>query len=91
MEKTYDLQELLDKLIGHTDIACETNYDDESAKNLEILKQVGWYVMEKLYDNAKWNNDYRGSANGLAKQSIRITKDLKEYIDDILRYDEEIK
>ena len=86
MEKTYDLQELLDKLIGHTDIYCETHHDNESEKNLEILKQVGWYVMEKLYDNAKWNNDYRASANCLAKKSIRIAEDLKEYIDDILRY-----
>lgn len=91
MEKTYDLQELLDKLIGHTDIACETRYDNESSNNLKILKQVGWYVLEKLYDNAKWNNDYRASANYIAKKSIEITKDFQEYINDILNYDYENK
>lgn len=87
-EKLYGLYELLYKLVGHTDIACETNYDNDSSLNLDILEQVGNYVIDKLYSNAQWNNDYRASANQIAKKSIRIAKEYKEYIEDILRYDE---
>lgn len=86
-DKLYSLYELLDKLVGHTDIACETNYDDESSDNLDILEQIGSYVIDKLYSNAKWSNDYRASANHIAKKSIRIAKDYKEYIDSLLEFD----
>ena len=90
-ETYYSLEELLDKLVGHTSIACETNYDNESENNLDILYSIGNYVLDKLYDNAKWNNDYRASANCIAKKSIRFAKDYKEIIDDILNYDYENK
>ena len=86
-DKLYGLYELLDKLVGHTDIACETNYDDESSDNLDILEQIGNYVIDKLYSNAKWNDDYRASAKHIAKKSIRIAKDYKEYIDSLLEFD----
>lgn len=87
--KEYKLNELLDKLIGHTDIACETNYDNESKDNLDTLKEVGYYVLDGLYNNAEYNNDYRGSANCIAKKSIKIAKDYKKYIDRILEFDTE--
>ena len=32
MSKEYTIEELLDKLVGHTSIACETNYDNDSEK-----------------------------------------------------------
>ena len=41
--------------------------------------------MNKLYDNAKWYGDYRASANAIAKKSITITENLKEWCDDIIR------
>ena len=89
--KEYKLNELLDMLVGHTDIACETNYDDESKNNLETLKSVGLYVLDALYNNAKWNNDYRSSANCIAKKSIEIAKEYKRYIDSLLEFDEDLE
>ena len=87
--KEYKLNELLDKLIGHFDIACETNYDKESENNLDTLEVVGYYVLDALYNNAEYNNDYRGSANCIAKKSIKIAKEYKKYIDSILEFDKE--
>lgn len=89
--KEYKLNELLDMLIGHTDIACETNYDNESKDNLDTLDRVGLYVLDALYNNAKYNNDYRGSANCIAKKSIEIAKEYQRYIDSLLEYDIDLR
>jgi len=83
--KEYTLEQILDSLIGHTGIACETHYDDESYANLETLNDIAIYIMNKLYDNAKWYGDYRASADMIAKKSINITENLKEWCDDIIR------
>ena len=85
MNKEYTLEQILDSLIGHTGINCETCYDDESYANLETLNDIAIYIMEKLYDNAKWYGDYRASANMIAKKSINIAENLKEWCDDIIR------
>ena len=83
--KEYTLEQILDNLIGHTGINCETNYDNESYANLETLNDIAIYIMNKLYDNAKWYGDYRASAAAIAKKSINITENLKEWCDDIIR------
>ena len=83
--KEYTLEQILDSLIGHTGIACETRYDDESYANLETLNDIAIYIMNKLYDNAKWYGDYRASADMIAKKSINITENLKEWCEDIIR------
>ena len=83
--KEYTLEQILDSLIGHTGIACESRYDDESYANLETLNDIAIYIMNKLYDNAKWYGDYRASANAIANKSINIAENLKEWCDDIIR------
>ena len=85
MNKEYTLEQILDSLIGHTWINCETRYDDESYANLDTLNDIAIYIMNKLYDNAKWYGDYRASANMIAKKSINITENLKVWCDDIIR------
>ena len=85
MKKEYTLEQILDSLIGHTGINCETRYDNESYANLETLNDIAIYIMEKLYDNAEWYGDYRASANMIAKKSINITENLKVWCDDIIR------
>lgn len=84
MNKEYTLEKILDSLIGHTRINCETNYDNESYGNLETLKDIAIYIMKKLYDNAEWYGDYRASANMIANKSINIAENLKEWCDDII-------
>ena len=85
MNKEYTLEQILDSLIGHTGINCETRYDDESYANLETLNDIAIYIMGKLYDNATWYGDYRASANMIANKSINIAENLKEWCDDIIR------
>lgn len=84
MNKEYTLEQILNSLIGHTGINCETYYDDESYGNLETLNDIAIYIMEKLYDNSKWYGDYRASANMIANKSINIAENLKEWCDDII-------
>lgn len=88
MDKNYTLEQILDSLIGHTGINCETRYDDESHGNLETLNDIAIYIMQKLYDNAKWYGDYRASADMIANKSIVIAENLKEWCDDIIRMKE---
>lgn len=85
MNKQYTLEQILDSLIGHVDINCESYYDDESYANLETLNAIAIYIMEKLYNNAKWYGDYRASADMIANKSIIIAENLKEWCDDIIR------
>lgn len=84
MNKEYTLEQILDSLIGHTEIECETRYDDESYSNLETLNDIAIYIMKKLYDNAKWYGDYRASANMIAKKSVNIAENIKDWCDDII-------
>lgn len=88
MDKHYTLEQILDSLIGHTGINCETRYDDESYGNLETLNDIAIYIMNKLYDNAEWYGDYRASANMIANKSIVIAENLKVWCDDIIRMKE---
>ena len=82
--KEFNMYEIVDFIIGHTDIACETYYDDKSYENLEYLNDIAIYIMRKLYDNAEWFGDYRASASMLADKSIRIAENIKEWCDDII-------
>ena len=85
MNKEYTLEQILNSLIGHTSINCETNYDNESYANLKTLNDIAIYIMQKLHDNAEWYGDYRASANMIAKKSINIAENLKVWCDDIIR------
>ena len=85
MNKEYTLEQILDILIGHTGINCETNYDNESYGDLETLNDIAIYIMQKLYDNAECYGDYRASASMIANKSINIAENLKVWSDDIIR------
>lgn len=86
MSKEFTIYELIDFIVGHTGICCETNYDKESYCNLENLNDVVIYLMERLYENAQYYGDYRGSANNIAIKSISITENIKEWCNDIISY-----
>lgn len=84
MQQCYSINELLEKFVGHTDIACDSNYDDISSNNLEILNEIMWWCIDRLQDNAKWIGDYRASANYLAKKCIKYCENYKKNIDYIV-------
>lgn len=84
MNKDYDLNDILDFLIGHTDVLCSTEYDAESASNLDTLEFVLFHVLGELYSNSKYYKDPHASANWIAEKSIHIAEDAKNFIEEIL-------
>ena len=84
MSKDYDLSAILDFLIGHTDVLYSTDYDAESASNLDTLEFVLFYTLSELYSNAKYHKDNHASAAWIAEKSIRIAEDAKSFIEEIL-------
>lgn len=63
------VEEILDKLIGHTDIWCETNYDNESYDNIENLFKVLQWALDRIEDNMRYLNRIEYSA----QEIVRLT------------------
>lgn len=66
------ISEILDKLVGSTSVWCETNHDNESLENLEILEEVACWLEERITDNLKYEIRSEYSAQKIVKR----TKDL---------------
>lgn len=64
-----EIKEILDKLIGHTDIWCETNYDNESYDNIENLFIVLEWALERIENNMRYLNRIEYSA----QEIVRLT------------------
>lgn len=64
-----EIKEILDKLIGHTDIWCETNYDNESYDNIENLFIVLQWALERIENNMRYLNRIEYSA----QEIVRLT------------------
>lgn len=77
----YYITDILDKLVGHTNVSCNVSYDDESMENLEELNLIAGWLLDRLKQNAKWYGDYRASANDI---SIR-TYELIDYINKVTK------
>ena len=67
-----EISEILDRLVGSTDVWCETNHDNESLKNLDTLEEVAYWLNERITDNLKYNIRSEYSAQAIVKR----TKDL---------------
>lgn len=63
------IEEILDKLIGHTDIWCETNYDNESCDNIENLFIVLQWALDRIENNMHYLNRVEYSA----QEIVRLT------------------
>lgn len=68
----YYIGDILDKIIGDTSVACETNHDNQSMENLKEVEAVANWLIERLENNAKWYGDYRCSANDIAIRTYEI-------------------
>ena len=63
------IEEILDKLIGHTDIWCETNYDNKSYDNIENLFIVLQWALDRIENNMHYLNRIEYSA----QEIVRLT------------------
>ena len=68
----YYIGDILDKIVGSTSIACETNHDKQSMENLSEVEAVANWPIERLENNADWYGDYRCSANDIAIRTYEI-------------------
>ena len=66
------ISEILDKLVGSTSVWCETNHDNESLENLEILEEVACWLEERITDNLK----YETRSEQYEKKIVKKKKDL---------------
>lgn len=78
MVKTREMmmREIVDRLIGPTDVWCETNHDNQALDNMEELEQLLYHLVDKVIDNYKYRDRYEASAQALAKQAERILKEI---------------
>lgn len=68
----YYIGDILDKIVGDTSIACETNHDNKSIENLEEVEAVANWLIERLENNVASYGDYRCSANDIAIRTYEI-------------------
>lgn len=77
--------DLLDKIIGHTDIYCSESYDNESYKNME--NKI--YIINGLISDLETNLLYKGhsgwhSVDKLRNQARENLKNIRDYCQEIL-------
>ena len=85
MVKTREMtmKEIVDKLIGPTDVWCETRHDDEAYENMGELEQLLYHLINKVLDNYKYKDRHETSAKQLSKQAERILKEIRCMTSDI--------
>lgn len=79
------MKEIVDRLIGPTDVWCETRHDDEAYENMKELEQLIYHLIDKVIDNYKYKERYEASAKMLSKQAEGILKEIRCMIDDCIQ------
>lgn len=80
----YYIGDILDKIVGSTSIACETNHDKQSMENLSEVEAVANWLIERLENNADWYGDYRCSANDIAIRTYEIIEKINNITNELL-------
>lgn len=80
----YYIGDILDKVVGDTSVACETNHDDQSMENLKEVEAIANWLIERLKNNAKWYGDYRCSANDIAIRTYEIIEKLNYITNELM-------
>lgn len=80
----YYIGDILDKIVGSTSVACETNHDSQSMENLEEVEAIANWLIERLENNADWYGDYRGSANDIAIRTYEIIEKINHVTNELI-------
>lgn len=75
------INELLSRVIGHTDAVGETYYDIESIKNIDILRQILFFSADRLLDNYKMGDRPEYSIQQIKEASESILREWYEELD----------
>lgn len=80
----YYISDILDKIVGSTSVACETNHDSQSMENLEEVEAIANWLIERLENNADWYGDYRCSANDIAIRTYEIIEKINHVTNELM-------
>ena len=80
----YYIGDILDKVVGDTSVACETNHDNQSMENLKEVEAVANWLIERLENNADWYGDYRCSANDIAIRTYEIIEKINYITNELM-------
>lgn len=75
-EKSFKITELVDQLIGSVSFNGDSYYDAISLDNLDNLEDVVIELVIKLSKLCELKDDYRGSAQLLAKKALVIVDNI---------------
>lgn len=79
--KQFSISDILDKLVGHTGVYCETNYDNESMENIKNLEEVVIWLRDRLTSNMEYASRYEASAKRIVKMTQNIIDGILEDYD----------
>ena len=80
----YYITDILDKVVGHTDVSCNVIYDDESMENLEELNLIAGWLLDRLKQNVRWYGDYRASANDISIRTYELIDYINKVTEDLM-------
>lgn len=75
-EKSFKITELVNQLIGSVGFYGDSYYDAISLDNLDNLEDVVIELANKLGKLCELKDDYRGSAQALAKKALVIVDNI---------------
>lgn len=82
-EKSFKITELVDQLIGDVGFNGDSYYDAISLNNLDNLEDVVIELIYKLGKLCELKDDYRGSAQSLAKKALVIVDNILYTLNDV--------
>jgi len=91
MSNNFTIETLLDKLIGSTEPAGESNHDSDALDRLDEVEKVLEWAVDRLYQCRRARNNYQHSMFILAKKSRQIAESYLEAFEELTEKSEREK
>lgn len=77
-----EIRKLLDVLVGETEPAADQAIDDERLENLNILIDISYWAIRRLYLASEYRTSSYYSCKRLGEKAYSEMMELKEYFED---------
>lgn len=78
--REYNINDIVDKLVGHISVDCETYHDMMSEENMKVMDELLFHILEQYIDAYKYKDRHEASAQFLASHARRTLKEVEEYL-----------
>lgn len=78
--REYNINDIVDKLVGHISVACETYHDNMSEENMKVMDGLLFHILEQYIDTYEYKDRHEASAKSLASHARRTLKEVEEYL-----------